>query len=44
MSQSNLGSGSFGVVRWAFLLTFANERPELEDRQSCVRDLKTAAA
>jgi hypothetical protein len=29
------GGGSFGVVRWAPLLTSANVPPELGDRQSC---------
>ena len=38
------GSGSVGGVRWAPLLTSANVRPELGDRRSCVRDLKTTVA
>jgi hypothetical protein len=38
------GSGSFGVVQWAPQLTFANARPELGDRRSCVYDLKTTEA
>ena len=35
---------SFGVVLWVTLFTSANVRPELGDRRSCVRDLKTTAA
>ena len=38
------GGGSFGVVRWAPLLTSANVRPELGDLQSCLRDMKMTAA
>ena len=38
------GGGSFGVVRWAPLLTSVNVRPELGDLQSCLRDMKMTAA
>jgi len=38
------GSGSFGVVRWAPLPTSTNVRPELGDRRSCLRDVKTTTA
>ena len=38
------GGGSFGVVRWAPLLTSANVRPELGDLRSCLRDMKTTTA
>lgn len=38
------GSGSFGVVRSAPLLTCANVRLGLGDQRSCVHDLKMTAA
>ena len=38
------GGGSFGVVRWAPLLTSANVRLELGDLRSCLRDMKMTAA